>query len=201
MAWARLISSSDRPATRAVLCLLALAFSAIGSACEIQTKGGARPAGAPVQPDAAGGSSAPSPAGSGSEPSWADPFEPERVSLHPLTQLVRSASGEESIEAYIELFDRFGHGVKALGTVVFELYESSPTGGGGGGGADQLRRWNIDLTDPEANARPYDRVTRTYRFTLLGIPEEIRATSRPVLRVRFNTPSGRQLTDMLPLAR
>lgn len=121
-------------------------------------------------------------------------FAPERLRVHPLTRIVRQEeSGRTVVEAHIELLDHWGDSTKWLGVLAMELYR--PGAGGAAGGQEQVNVWNLDLTDPEANAQAYDRVTRTYRATLTGVSSEPNRTRGWSLRVTFNTPQGRQLSD------
>jgi hypothetical protein len=120
-------------------------------------------------------------------------FEPTSVRVHPLTRLLSDA-GRRRIELHLELLDAWNHEVKALGTVVVELYQIGGPGADETGGPMQLRLWTIDLTDPDANSRPYDRVTQTYRLVLADVPEDLPSSEQLELYVRFNTPSGGLLT-------
>lgn len=121
-------------------------------------------------------------------------FVPVRVRVHPLTS-VRSARepGTRQIEAHIELFDRWDHPVKALGTVVLELYREAGVGSAGDIGG-QAARWDYEMTDPDVNARAYDPVTRTYRFLLNDRDEVLRADAEWTLRVLFTRPDGVSLS-------
>ena len=57
----------------------------------------------------------------------------------------------------------------------------------------QLKLWKVDLTDPDENAVPYDRVTRTYHLSLADLPSGISDRRDLRLSVRFTTTSGEQL--------
>ena len=50
--------------------------------------------------------------------------------------------------------------------------------------------WEIDLRDPDENARPYDRVTRTYRFLLTEIPRSSVRTDALRIRAQFSMSDG-----------
>lgn len=121
-------------------------------------------------------------------------FAPMNVNVHRLTRLVREKEGNTTIQAHVELLDRWGDSVKWPGKLVFELYQDIPGGTGVAGGQEQVNVWALDLADPEANAKAYDRVTRTYRATLTDVGLAQRSRQRLTLRVGFNPPDGRQLT-------
>lgn len=113
----------------------------------------------------------------------ADALAPDRLRIHPLTRITRitrETSGktgavETQLACHLELKDRFGHAVKALGRMRIELYRptsSEPGGVGGGVVENQDLVWEVDLRDPEKNALLYDDlVTRTYALHLGGLPE------------------------------
>jgi len=133
----------------------------------------------------------------GSE-AWA--FAPARVRLHPLSRIARGQRANERIvEAHVELLDRWGHGTKGLGTFVFELHRDALESDGASRGQEQINLWNLDLTNPDTNARAFDRVTRTYRATLTGVAESATRAIGLTLRVTFRTHDGRQLTASLRL--
>lgn len=101
-----------------------------------------------------------------------DLFQPMRVRLHPLTHYIPSASpgAPASIDAHVELLDRWGLPVRALGALRFIartdkkqtalIAQSRPSFTG-------AIVWNIDMSNPEQNAfRYYDPITRTYHITL-----------------------------------
>lgn len=130
------------------------------------------------------------------EGSRGNPFAPVEVRVHPLTRLVREKDedGGFRIEAHIEMLDAAGDGVKGAGTLVIELYRGSgPVAGVGE--EDQLDRWSINLADLAVNAEAYDRVTRTYRVILTGLPNYLKGPEGLTLRIRLTTPSGRQLSS------
>lgn len=129
------------------------------------------------------------------------PFEAARITLHPLTRIVHDeSSGDLRIEAHVELTDAWGHETKEVGEFRFELYRA---------GADLLEEalerqetvWRLDLTDPEANSKQFDRLTRTYTFPLLAAPDWLEAGTRPTLLVQLTTPDGRRLVATRRLER
>jgi hypothetical protein len=153
------------------------------SACDLAPKsGGSRSAG-PVVRD-----------GASSNVMYINPFEPQRVRVHGLTALT-TVNGEPRIDIHLELYDAYGHPVKALGTFVFQLYAGTTAEGDL---QEQLRRWIVDLSDPEINASAYDRVTRTYRAALTGAPP-VETSRGYVLEVQFRSPGGASLTARHPL--
>ncbi len=95
------------------------------------------------------------------------PFWPKRMVIYPLSQFVTDrASGQLLIEAHVEFLDEFGHTVKAVGQMTFELYDAADVKPG----VAQVARWSgmaeLDLTDPNKNRDRYDPITRTYLFKL-----------------------------------
>ena len=117
-------------------------------------------------------------------------FAPVRVTIHPLSGVRPDReSGHRQVEAHIELFDRWDHPVKALGTVVFELYREAGVASAGDIGA-QVARWDYEMTDPDVNARAYDPVTRTYRFQLNDGEDALSGGAGWTLRVLFTRLDG-----------
>ncbi len=124
------------------------------------------------------------------------PFLPERIEIHPLTRLYTDPITDEiRIEAHVELFDDQGDQVKGAGDLLLELYEETgPVDGLGG--ERQVERWLLNLSDPVENAQAYDRVTRTYRATLTGLPDRVRDSDTLVLRAQLTTSDGRRLSAL-----
>lgn len=152
-----------------------------------------KPTGEPASEDSGGSESSAVEAGV---------FAPERVRVHGLTRLVSATGTEPSrIDLHMELLDRYGHGVKALGEVRVELYEGSISGDRTREGAMQRRLWRLDLRDPAVNAEAFDRVTRTYWLILRDLPEEVLRDPAGVreLQVRFTMPGGREISTIHPL--
>jgi hypothetical protein len=118
---------------------------------------------------------------------YVNPFAARELRIHPLTRVIDDpAAGARSIEAHIELLDRFGHPVKALGQFNFTLYR----GDAGGSTADpleQLKRWSVDLSDPGGNSAVYDIVTRTYQIILTDVPGSPGSERGFELVVRFTS--------------
>ncbi len=177
-----------RPRHRAATAAAAALAVVTATSCGIQPKGAGVRA-------AAADSLAAAPVGSDA---WA--FAPARVRLHPLSRLARGTRpNQRTVEAHVELLDRWGHGTKGLGTFVFELHRDALEGDGASRGQEQINLWILDLSDPEANARAFDRVTRTYRATLTGVADSASRAIGLTLRVTFRTPEGRQLTASIRL--
>jgi hypothetical protein len=127
-------------------------------------------------------------------------FEPVSVLIHPLTRFVPSERGAGRIDAHIELRDSAGDDVKGAGRLTLELYrETGPVSGMGS--REQLLRWEADLSDPKENSRAFDRVTRTYRFELSGVPAEAGQDRALSLRVVLWLPGGAQISDEAGLVR
>lgn len=109
----------------------------------------------------------------------ADALLPERMRIHPLTRVTRDPEGEPQLALHLELKDRYGHNIKALGYLRVELSGAGQDAAAAGdptGGADDDARprsvyWEIDLRDPERNALMYDDlISRTYLIHLGGLP-------------------------------
>jgi hypothetical protein len=155
----------------------AIALSAGVAACSLSVK----PTGA-ARPGISGASAA--------------AFEPVELRIHPLTRLRElPAQPGKSVDLYFELLDRFGHGVKSLGTLTVEL---RAVGVGGQREPFQVRTWTVEMTDPASSSAAFDRVTRTYHVTLADVPTGEAGSS---LRVRFRTGRGRDVTGVFSLAK
>ncbi len=135
------------------------------------------------------------------DPQWTEsPFVPVGITVHPLTRLVSQAEGQWTIDAHIEFRDAAGDEVKATGRLVLELYremgavmEKS--------GRQRILQWATDLSDLRENSRAFDRVTRTYRFELSGIPETAGPSGGLRLRALLERRDGLRLTDEKPIPR
>ncbi|MEM1166363.1 MAG: hypothetical protein AAGI30_08755 [Planctomycetota bacterium] len=128
------------------------------------------------------------------------PFPPTRLVIHPLTQIYASPdTGQAVLELHIDLRDAHAHQVKSLGELVVELYEDR--GLGRGAGARQLERWTVDLRNPDFNAVPFDRVTRTYQFELIGLPEGTESVSALLVAAQWSTVGGRELAAQYRFSR
>jgi len=131
-------------------------------------------------------------------------FAPHSLRVFPLTRLGRDESGEPAIVCHVELRDRWGDSVKALGQMQVQLYR--PGEGIGAGSAAQILKWDIALDDERVNAQSFDPATRTYRLVLVGLPDwigervdpaaegEIRQRVRLEVRAVFQTlgPNGEE---------
>lgn len=104
-------------------------------------------------------------------------FAPEAVRVFPLTHLGRDESGEPAIVCHIELRDRWGDSVKALGPLQVQLYRQA--GGVDGGSAVQILKWDVALEDERENAASYDPATQTYRLVLVGLPGWLAERAEP----------------------
>lgn len=165
------------PTRRIAAALLVIACQFPASSCGIERKGGAGGGRGPV-----------SPAGEAESP-----FAPVQLAIHPLSRVAKDpATGEQRFELYLELRDRWEDSVKWLGEVVIELFRDTPPVANAGGGSEQVKRWRVDLVDTDANVRAYDRVTRTYRLSLVGVPEQRKQGSWK-LDIRWTLPEGRAL--------
>lgn len=103
-----------------------------------------------------------------------NPFAAQTLQIHPLTQIdpnPRMPDGTPDprprILLHLELKDRYGDTVKALGTFHAELFKSD------GGLAQSMEERVMDWTeqaflDPVSNTGRFDPATRTYRIALTG---------------------------------
>lgn len=116
-------------------------------------------------------------------------FEPVELRIHPLTRVRESATSTgSSVDLYFELLDKWGHGVKALGTLTVEL---RAIGAGGQREPFQVRSWTVALSEPGVNSAAYDRVTRTYHIVLEDVPP---GTTGSEVLARFRTTGSRQIS-------
>ena len=112
-----------------------------------------------------------------------NPFPTASIALHPLTRVSRAADGRLQIDAHVEMLAEFGEGTRDVGVLRF-------TARRGDGDASGETRWVLDLRRPEASARQYDRVTRTYAVTLEDAPAWVGESGRVTLRVEMDTSGG-----------
>ena len=157
------------PCTRAIAPVCAAALLVAAPACAVRPK----PAGSPKNTGAVAGTSA---------------FEPVELRIHPLTRIRESSDGVgHSVDLYFELLDRWGHGVKALGTLTVELRAINA---GGQREPFQVRSWTVALSEPGVNSAAYDRVTRTYHIVLEDVPA---GSDGSELLARFRGSHGNQI--------
>jgi len=118
-----------------------------------------------------------------------DVFAPRTIRVHPLTALELSPPrGAPYINAHIELLDGADDPVKALGELTFILYSGERVGQS----LRQIASWPVEaFADPALNARAFDHVTRTYRFRLEGLPDDLDPTEGLVLEAGFRS-GGRE---------
>lgn len=118
---------------------------------------------------------------------YVNPFAARELRIHPLTRVIeQDANNARSIEAHVELLDRFGHPVKSLGTLNFTLYRGD-AGGSAANPLEQLKRWSVDLSNPAQNSAVYDIVTRTYQVILTDVPGSNGSERGFELVVRFTS--------------
>ncbi len=117
---------------------------------------------------------------------------------NPLTRLVRENGIPARVEAHVEFFDRWGHTVKALGTLRFELGGAAGAGDPSRSAAEPVRWGEIDLSNPGASSRAYDPATGTY-WVRLALPANVRLGGSPTLEVVFTGAGGRRLTSSIEL--
>lgn len=137
------------------------------------------------------------------DPKWAIP--PATIAVHPLTRIGADSAGNPALLLYLEVHDEFGQTIKALGRVRVELYRpgfarpepQTVSTGDNPVSPDTVQprdqAWDVDLTEPNRNARMFDDlVTRTYTFPLGGLPSWLTdwsrggsAASGPTITVSF----------------
>jgi len=127
-------------------------------------------------------------------PAPAPVFTPRSMEIHPLTRIEADPEGRQAtIDAHIAFLDADADEVKSVGVLRLELYrERGPVEGVGD--REQIARWAVNLSDLVTNAEAYDRVTRTYRVTLRGVPASRRTDDSLVLKAWLRLPSGAQLS-------
>lgn len=91
---------------------------------------------------------------------------PASVRIHPLTRLETDDQGRWRLACHLELLDRADHGIKWLGSVRIELLRPESASS-----ATRELIYDHDLSSPEANARAYDWITRTYVILLAEPPQ------------------------------
>ena len=163
-------------ATKRFLTLAALLALA---SCGIERKGGATGGRGPISNATANES----------------PFAPVQLVVHPLTRVAKDPNtGDERVELHLELRDRWEDSVKWLGSVVIELFCESPPIANATTGGEQLKRWRVELANADSNVMAYDRITRTYRLTLVDLPSDKGKLGVWKLEARWTLPEGRTLT-------
>lgn len=129
-----------------------------------------------------------------------NPFEAVAVRAHPLSRLVREDNYPVRLEAHVEFFDRWGHTVKALGELRFELsgvgVNRRPAPGRAS--ADPVRWDTLDIRSPESSSRAFDPATGTY-WVRLALPGGVVLGGSPVLTVVFTDLRGERLTSSIEL--
>jgi hypothetical protein len=113
------------------------------------------------------------------------PYWPQRMRVHPLSQLVTDRdSGRLLIEARLEFLDAEGHSAKAVGQVLIDLLSRDDP-------SAPIASWSRDLADRAANRDHFDDLTRTYLFRLefdaAALPRE------PRLQAYYRSSQGRVL--------
>ncbi len=113
-------------------------------------------------------------------------FAPATVRLYPLTHLQRDEDGRGRLIAYVEVKDRWGDSIKALGSLQMQLYRPMRDG-------SLVREsvWDIDLRSEDVNVALFDPVARAYRVQLVGLPGWVEPMiDRAEARVRGTESSG-----------
>lgn len=142
----------------------------------------------PGTPGGSGGDGPAQGGDGGRSASGAAPFAASRAVISGLTHFDRTADGSWEIVLHLELIDRFGDRVKAVGLLSARLFV----------GATERVSWDLDLSDPERNSAYFDPATGTYRVRLGDLPEAVVAVAAgrgpepsAVLGVAFATADAR----------
>lgn len=128
------------------------------------------------------------------------PFQAVNMRAHPLSRLIRENGIPVRVEAHVEFFDRWGHTVKALGTLRFELAGAALEGSRdpARSAAEPVRWEAIDLLNPSASSRAFDPATGTY-WVRLALPAGVTLGGSPRLEVIFTAGDGRRLSSSIEL--
>ena len=97
------------------------------------------------------------------------PFCPRSVRIHPFTTFEKNDEDLWQLKIHLELLDLQGDPSKGLGQLQIELYElkqnqPNPVFD------KKLEHVNIDLSDSTKSQNYYDRITRTYLYSLTVDP-------------------------------
>jgi hypothetical protein len=95
-------------------------------------------------------------------------FGPASMRIHPIFTRVKDWTGDgkpDGIEALLEFQDRFSDPTKAMGSVIFELFEYRP-GYPDDRGDSVCNPWIGSLATLEAQQQHWNRTSRTYSFQL-----------------------------------
>ncbi|HRQ73228.1 MAG TPA: hypothetical protein PLU35_09395 [Phycisphaerales bacterium] len=134
------------------------------------------------------------PAGSDAGPSemaaMRNPFAPTAIRIYPLTHLTRDPEHGDVIMCHVELKDRWGDAVKAVGELEVQLF-SYPTDGST---LRQEAAWPVpEMAQPDVNSALFDPATRTYRLRLGSVPGWVRdMIARRAAVERGETPQGQR---------
>jgi energy-converting hydrogenase Eha subunit F len=96
---------------------------------------------------------------------------PTKLIVSPLSRVGPAVVGGPSIQLHLDFRNADGKSIKAYGTLHIELYPPAPaTGEDAKAPQRKAQEWDVDLSDPLANALMYDEmITRTYTLTLAQI--------------------------------
>jgi len=119
------------------------------------------------------------------------------------TRIIPAATpgAADTIESYVELRDKFGDPIKAMGEFRFELFRYRPAFPDPRGARFEHDGLQIlDLRGIEVNQQHWDSITRSYRLPL-RLPQEARSLKRIVLQVTFSPDPQYRFLDVLVLER
>ena len=129
------------------------------------------------------------------------PFEPATVHFQPaFTEMHDDPKNHRQpghLEATVQLRDRFGDPVKALGEFRFELYRYRQSGPDPRGERFETAGLHIVLlTDLDENQKHWDRITQSYRFKL-PLPPLPPAEKRIILQATFSPRPNYRMQDII----
>ncbi len=133
------------------------------------------------------------------DPTAASLFGPTAMRIHPIFTGSKDWTGDDKpdgIEALIEFQDRFGDPTKAIGTVMFELFDyrrASPDPRG----ARLMNPWIGSMRTVDEQQQHWNRTSRTYAFQLAAGRLDWRR--RYVLTAMFDLSGGGRFFDTIIL--
>ncbi len=104
------------------------------------------------------------------------------------------ATAPSSLEARVELLDRFADQTKTPGIITLALFDQPPATHKG----DLIQSWTFSLNGPQDNSKYWDRTMRGYFFKLPLIQPPPKR-EHLLLTVSLILPNGMELTDEMEL--
>lgn len=126
----------------------------------------------------------------GRPPGWF--LHPAKVRVDSFTRLSKTEEGRGYLEARVQVLDKDGHPMRAIGKFRIELFafqRQAPDPRG-----DRLAVWNIDIQDHEDNRRYFDVLINGYTFPLeMPVNAPADASGKYVVEATFIRPDGRRV--------